>query len=230
MLAWATAGHTYCRAWWGEPCKSGQGKRTGLGPPWSPARSLSVSRPRVGTTASVAGDRTSLVEDGAVLGDEPPLVAVLVAAQHYVGAGVVEVLPEPGHRAVVSLVGAGREARVVPVGQDAALGGGHQVGPQPARLGRPGAVGDAGVQRDQVPAAQVEAVVAAPPRLGPLAEVVEVAGCPGRPVLVVARHRPGPGLKTAPGRVVEAPVLAQPPARVRVVAEQQHGVRVQLQH
>src|SRR4029453_13887938 len=139
-----------------------------------------------------------------------PLIAVLMAAQDHVGAGLIEVVPEAPERAPAPLMGPRGEPGKVPVGQDAALGGGDQVGPEPALLGRPRSVVEAGVQRDQVPAAQVEAVVAAALGPGLPAEVGEVAGRSGGLVVGVARYRPGPGLEPAPGRTVGAPVLAQP--------------------
>jgi hypothetical protein len=59
---------------------------------------------------------------------------VLVGAQDHVGASGIKVVPQGADRAPVPLMGARGEPGNVPVGQDAALGGRDQVGPEPALL------------------------------------------------------------------------------------------------
>ena len=93
-----------------------------------------------------------------------PLVVVVVARQHDVGAGAGERAPERGHR-LVGAVQAGAEARVVPVAERAAGRVAREVGGEPALLRRPvlAAAGRAAVrvEDDDVPGAELVGVVAA---------------------------------------------------------------------
>src|SRR6476469_10180143 len=98
---------------------------------------------------------------------------------------------------------------------------GGQVSAQPLLLRRAllaaADVGALGVERDDVPCAQVIAVV---PLVGvsrPGTEVGEVAPGFRRTVLVVAWHGKGHALDLAPPRPVEADYLFQRPPRVLVV-------------
>src|SRR3989304_5492018 len=95
-------------------------------------------------------------------------------------------------------------------GGGAGVGGGREVGAQPALLGRAGAAAAGGaavrVERDQVPGADVVAVVALaavtgrPALVAGAVEVVEEARRAGGEVLVVADRRARDALDTAPGR------------------------------
>lgn len=78
------------------------------------------------------------------------------------------------------------------------------------------------VDRDDVPSAEIEAVVAAR-RVGGGTEVVEVVRSPGGPVVVVARDRVDPGLERAPGAVEQVGVVAGGAGAVRDVAQGQHA-------
>jgi hypothetical protein len=138
--------------------------------------------------------------------------------------------PERRHPRVAAVLGAGAEARVVPERQHAPLGGGTQIAAQPLVLHRARRVVDVAVQRDQVPARQVEAVVAGALRPRPGAEVGEVAGGPRRVVVVVARRRHGPALEPAPRRVVVGAVLGERAVVVLLVAEHEDAGGVHLEH
>ena len=114
---------------------------------------------------------------------------------------------------------------MMPVGEERLAGVGRQVGPQPALLGRAcrAAAGDlaaVAVQHDDVPGAQVVAVVARARRAGRRAEVGEVgSGLPG--VLVVAERRARAGRVPAPGGRVAAGEGRGIGHRVGVVAERE---------
>ena len=174
----------------------------------------------------------------AVCGAEP-LVVVVVAGEHQVGAEVVERLPDRLHRRVAA-VAAGAEPGVVPVGQRAGSGIGREVGAEPQLLGRPGAAAADGravaVDRDQVPGADVEAVVplgaiARRPALN--ADAVEVVEVPPRArglILVVAGGGAGDALVQAPGRLVERVEVGESGVLVLDVAQQDHRGRRDRSH
>src|SRR5439155_2116433 len=67
-----------------------------------------------------------------------PLVVVVVTHHYDIGVVVVERLPQR-LRLGRAPVTPGAEARMVPIGQDAGLRGGRQIGAQPQLLGGPGA-------------------------------------------------------------------------------------------
>src|SRR5213596_3394060 len=86
-------------------------------------------------------------------------------------------------------------------------------------------MGHVAVQGDDVPVAQVVAVVALGGIARRRAEVAEVAGGPGCVVLVVAGYRLGAGFVPAPGRVVAIGVVAARGVGVGVVPGHEHGAR-----
>src|SRR4029453_30518 len=130
------------------------------------------------------------------------------------------------------------EPRLVPVGQDAAVGGVRgEVGPQPAFLRRPRPAaagrGALAVQGDQVPAPEVEAVPALVDLAGSGAEVGEVAGRPDRlgrgDVLVVAGDGVADPVQASPGGLVPLLIPGQGAVGVDVVAQGEDGVGTQGQ-
>jgi hypothetical protein len=153
-----------------------------------------------------------------------PFVVVLMSVEHDLGAHVVEVAPERPVARIRAVRGSGREARLVPVSERAGVGVLGQVVREPLLLRRANAVRDLGVECDQMPGPDVVGVVeiAAVERR---AEVVPVALCVGRVVLVVARHRLGRRLEGAPGRVVVAGVVGERPAVIGVVAQRELHAR-----
>src|SRR3989454_11281411 len=88
-----------------------------------------------------------------------PLVVVVVPDDDQLRPGVVQVLPQRRHLGVSPLV-AGAEERVVPVGDRAPLGALGEIGLEPYLLRRAHVHRDVAVQRDDVPGAQIVAVVA----------------------------------------------------------------------
>jgi hypothetical protein len=121
--------------------------------------------------------------------------------------------PSTGHRPPGRCHGgAGTEAGVVPERQRAAGRVGCQIGPEPALLLRTGlATADlvaVGVERDQMPASQVEAVPALAGLAGPWSEEPVVAAGAGGLVVVVARSRIGPVAEATPARQLAARELA----------------------
>ena len=119
------------------------------------------------------------------------LVVVVVPVQHHISACRIEVSPQLLGRSVVSVL-SGAEAGLVPVRERAGIGMRGQVGKQPPFLRRARADGDLRVERDHVPGADVPAVVERGGARVP--EVVAVALCIARAVLVVAGNRPYPRL------------------------------------
>ncbi len=116
-------------------------------------------------------------------------------------------------------------ARVVPHGDRAGGGMRREVLPQPLLLGRSRvAAADlraVAVDHDQVPLAEVVAVVALRGIAGRRAEVVEVAAGVRRAVLVVADDRARARLEAAPGRAVAVGELPGRAVFVGVVAERE---------
>src|SRR5262249_55904698 len=135
--------------------------------------------------------------------------------------GVEQVLPKRVERGVRCVDRARGPPRLVPQGEGAGLGAGRQVRHQPLLLGRTRGVRDLGVERDDVPGAQVVGVVALGRVTGGGTEVAVVAGGTRRVVLVVTRRGLGTCLlpPRAPGRVVVGVVLRGGAAVVGVVAE-----------
>src|SRR2546423_8829357 len=121
----------------------------------------------------------------------------------------------------------------MPEGEAAGGRVGRKVRAQPGLLWRAlgatdGAAVVARVQRDEVPGPDVEAVVALVAIPGPAredidsVEVVEVALCPAREVLVIAGGREGDRLHTTPAELVGLREARVAPRRVLRVTEHQH--------
>src|SRR2546427_5343449 len=89
---------------------------------------------------------------------------------------------------------------MVPVGDRAPLCARGEIGPQPRFLRRAGAHVDVAVQRNDVPGAEIVAVVAQPGRPGLRPEVAEVTGGARRVMVVVAGRGAGARPVPAPGR------------------------------
>src|SRR5207249_128173 len=135
-----------------------------------------------------------LVEHGAWVLRRESLVAVFVAVHDYLGAVLVQRIPQRLICRVAGDDGAGDEARSVPVSEGAELGVGREVGAQPLHLRRTRRDVDLAVDGEDVPGAQVVAVVPFRRIARGRAEVSEVPRRVRRCVLVVARYRPGAGL------------------------------------
>src|SRR5207244_12739678 len=138
-----------------------------------------------------------------VLGREP-LVVLHVRVDDQLGPGGVEIVPERLHGPRWGEGRRGRrvEARVVEQRQLALLGARREVRLEPRLLRRAdgrGHVGVVAVQYDDMPGAEVVAVVALAGRASRGAEVIEVArGRGARIVLMVAHRRVRAGLVTTP--------------------------------
>src|ERR1041385_7963993 len=117
---------------------------------------------------------------------------------------------------------AGAEKRMMPVGEGAALRALREVCPQPLLLRRANVHRNAAVQSNDVPVAEVVAVVDFPRRARGGAEVVEITSGPCRVVIVVARDRPGASLEPTPRGVVAVLVVAARPIGIRVVPAGEH--------
>ena len=155
------------------------------------------------------------------------LIDVVVAREDDVDVVRVEHLPE---RVVVREVSrrAGREPGLVPVGQRARRMVRGEVVPEEGHLRRRRAaaadVRAVGVERDQVPLADVEAVPAPGRVAGPASEVGEVAGAVAASgVLVVSGDGVGLPERASPAQVVGALEVRQEPGLVLLVAERQDG-------
>ncbi len=164
---------------------------------------------------------------GRVLGGEP-LVVVVVAVEHQLRTGVVEVLPELRGLGVVA-VRPRAEPGVVPHRQRAPGPAGLEVPGQPADLGRPrpAAADEAAVavQQHHVPGPDVQAAVGAARAAGSPAEEREVRRGGAALVLVVAGDRERPLPEAPPRRGVALLEVAPRPGRVGLVAQGEHGAR-----
>src|SRR4029450_3569106 len=87
------------------------------------------------------------------------------------------------------------------------VGRSGKIGQQPRVLRRSGACVDVAVQRNDVPAGDIEAVVAAALRSRGIAEVVVVASGAGGDVVVIARTRADARLVPAPGGLEAVGIL-----------------------
>ena len=117
---------------------------------------------------------------------------------------------------------------MVPVGERARRRVCREVGAQPLLLRRAGhaaaRLGAVAVERDEVPGAQVVAVVARAGLAGGGAEVAEVARCARRVVVMVAGDRIRVERLRAPRRRVPRRVLERAAFGVGVVAQREDGV------
>src|SRR2546425_11848854 len=140
------------------------------------------------------------------------LIVVVVPVEDDVCARVVEVLPDRLHRDRVAVL-PGAEARVMPVGERARRSMSRQVSAQPRLLPRARLAAAysraVAVDDDDVPGAELVAVVPAVRRTGGCAEVREVAGGAGGEVLVVAGSGMSARKETTPGRGVAVGVVAR---------------------
>ena len=147
---------------------------------------------------------------------------MLVAVQHDVHAVRVQRVPESLVLGVADDDDAGHEARLVPVGERALLAVQRQVGAQPLHLCSRRCDVELAVERDDVPVAQVVAVVALGWIARDSAEVTEVAWRGTVRVLVVTGYGPGTRLVTPPRGVVPLGVVGAGAHRVGVVTEGEH--------
>src|SRR2546426_12787540 len=106
---------------------------------------------------------------------------------------------------------------MVPVGDRAPLCARGEIGPQPRFLRRAGAHVDVAVQRNDVPGAEIVAVVAQPGRPGLRPEVAEVTRGARRVMVVVAGRGAGARLVPAPRRGVALRIARAPAAAAGVV-------------
>src|SRR5262245_58467245 len=129
------------------------------------------------------------------------LVVVIMSYDHDLRPRVVEVLPERD-RLSRAAVRSRAEPWMVPVGQRASRGVRRQIRSQPRLLCGARAHVDVAVERDDVPLADVVAVVAAAGGPGCGSKVAEVTRRTGSVVVVVAGRRPGARFELAPRRIV----------------------------
>src|SRR5207302_4886901 len=149
------------------------------------------------------------------------LVVVLVPGEDDVGTVIVQRLPQRLRYGRAQMRGAGTESRDVPVGEGALRRVRREVGAEPLLLGRACAHVDLGVQRYDVPAAEIVAVVALAGVAGGDAEVTEIARRPGLLIVVVARHRVRALAVAAPAGREAILVVRIGAVRVGVVAQQE---------
>ena len=156
-----------------------------------------------------------------------PLVKGVMRVHHDVDPRAVQHVPQRPDRRVGVVLRV--EQRMVPVGERTTRGVGGEIGAQPLHLGRRGGgrdqAGAAAIQDDDVPGAEVVAVVALLRVPGRAAEVAEVPGGVRRLVVAVAGRRLGARLVLSPARVVAGVVLRQRAVVVGGVAGREHRAR-----
>ena len=154
-----------------------------------------------------------------------PLVERVVRIHHHIHARAVQHVPQRSDGGVGGILGV--EQWVVPVGEGAARRVRGQVGTQPLDLRRRGRRRDqlraAAVQHDDVPGAEVVAVVALlwVARGGSI--VAEVPRCVSRLVVALTGRRLGARLVPSPAQVVAAVVLGKGAVVVGGIAGREHG-------
>ena len=151
-----------------------------------------------------------------------PLVVAAVGVDHELHARGVQVVPH-GLQGAADGAYAGKEAREVPVGELALGGARREVVLEPHLLGGAGAHVEVAVQHDDMPGAQVVAVVTLVLLSRGPAEVVEVARGVLGVVFDVARGRPGARFLRPPGGVIAVLVIRARPVGGGVVAGREHG-------
>ena len=153
------------------------------------------------------------------------LVMVHLTVEHHVRSRGVQCIPQHLRLrgAGPARGGRGEEPGLVEQGHGAELLIRRQIGPEPQlllrahRIGHRGAT--VGVEHDDMPLAQVEAVVPLADGPRPVAEVVERALGARRPVIVIADHGTGAGEVPAPARMVAVLVLRPAAVGEGVVAQ-----------
>src|SRR5438093_11671426 len=120
---------------------------------------------------------------------------------------------------------------MMPHGECALLAVRREVGLEPLVLLRAGAERDmaaVGVQYDDMPGAEIDAVVSLAARAGAVPEIVKTGVRRAGVVFVIAQQRVGLALVAAPGGIVAIGVIGGC-AVERVVAQRDHGARIGVQ-
>ena len=154
-----------------------------------------------------------------------PLVVVIVPHHHHFRPGLVQCLPQRSRADRPTPAYPRGEERLVPDGERALLRAGGEIGAEPLLLVRTRGHRLVVVQRDDVPGAQIVAVVTGFLVSGGSPEVAEVTGRPGRRIVMVPDNGPGARLVAAPGGSIAVGVLVGGPVGVGVVAGGEDGAR-----
>src|SRR5262249_22964590 len=140
-----------------------------------------------------------------------PFVIVIVSAQDDVRPVSVEIVPEGLHLRGVTVLVAGAEKRNVPESENAGGVISLKVLAQPSFLGRTRfAASDLealAIQRNDVPRADIKAVIRRVWGSGGGSKIVEIAGSSLRVMLMVAGCRAGARFIAAPGLLIAAELL-----------------------
>jgi hypothetical protein len=167
-----------------------------------------------------ASDAEIRVADARSVQFRVALVIVVVPGEDDIGTGVVERVPQLLGCGGVAVFAA-RPARLVPVREHALRARGCEVGLEPRDLVASRLRVLFRIERDDVPVAEIEAVVAETGGPCGAAEVPEVPGRARSVVLVVSGRRARSGLVSSPGRSVALRELFRRAVLVGVVAERQ---------
>src|SRR4051794_10960427 len=128
-------------------------------------------------------------------------IVMIVSAQCHIDAALCELTPQVSY-SWFGLVWAGTERRGMEISQHAVAGVCLQVVGQPPALRRAGADGNGAIERDEVPCAQVEAVIATARRTGAFPEIPEISRGVARPVIVISRGGPCAFQMASPCRAI----------------------------
>ena len=150
------------------------------------------------------------------------LVVAGVAVHDEIGPCGVQVVPQRFDR-VPDDVDPGIEAGIVPVSDDALLGGGGEVGLEPQLLGGAHGHRDVAVQRHDVPAPQVVAVIALRRISRRRTEVAEVSRGARRRVIEVARSRQRARVVASPGGRITVGKIGVRPGGGGIITCRKHG-------
>src|SRR5262249_53873062 len=138
-------------------------------------------------------------------------VIVIMAADDDVGVGVKERLPQGFNHQIVTVSAAGTEERLMKISKRARDGMGKKVSAEPFFLARTGfAAADFGalaIENDDVPGAEIVAVITVVRIAGGCAKVLEIISCAFLMKFVIARSGACAILYAAPGFVVANEVL-----------------------
>ncbi len=133
-------------------------------------------------------------------------VIVVMSVDDYVGVGLVENVPQRFHKQVVAVGAAGTEKRLVKIGEGARYGMRGQIFAQPFALNGIRVASARrhtfAVQDDDVPRAELVAVITFARIPGALAEILEIISGAGGMEFVISGRRAGAIFHAAPGFIV----------------------------
>ena len=172
-------------------------------------------------------DTPILIETAPCILGREAFVLMSMASQYHAGSGLVEDAKSRRHALITAVLRA--EWGVMPKGENAMRRRHFKVAAQPAKLRRTFGRIDVAVQRNEVPTAQLDTVVASPGLAGAVAEVRKIGRRIVAIIVVVSRNRKGTRPVTPPRRSVAITKLLGGSLRVGEIAESKDSAGMLVQ-